>query len=115
MGGLSTRYSVLGPLCALRLALCDLMWAVGNGCSMIVSRQERVFGTGITSPDCPNPGFLLLPLSLTQSNGVLHRDQFVDLSLVKSGEGVGSLMDHGHGMGSTNDKGGEYSDSITSY
>jgi len=91
------------------------MWAVGNGCLMIVSRQERVFYTGIASPDCPNAGFLLLPVSLTQSNGVLHWDQFVDLSLVKSGEGVGSLMDDGHGMGSTNDKGGEYSGNITSY
>ncbi len=82
---------------------------------MIVSRQERIFYAGITSPDCSNAGFLLFPLSFTQSNGILHRDQFVDLSLVKSGEGVGSLMDDGHGMGSTNDKGGEYSGNITSY
>ncbi len=74
---------------------------------MIVSRQERIFYAGITSPNCPKSAFLLIPLFLTQSNGVLHRDQFVDLSLVKSGEGVGSLMDDSHGMGSTNDKGGE--------
>lgn len=91
------------------------MWAVGNGCSMIASRQEWVFYAGITSPNCPNEAFLMIPLSLTQSNGVLHRDQFVDLSLVKSGEGVGSLMDHGHGMGSTNDKGGDYPGGVASY
>ncbi len=91
------------------------MWAVGNGCSMIVSGQEWVFYAGITSPNCPNAAFLLIPLSLPQSNGVLHRDQFVDLSFVKSGEGVGSLMDDDHGMGSTNDKGGDYPGGVASY
>ena len=90
------------------------MWAVGNGCTMIVSRQEWVFYAEITSPNGPNAANLLIPLSLTQSNGVLHWDQFVDLSLVKSGEGVGSLMDDDYGMGSTNNKGGDYPGSIAS-
>ena len=91
------------------------MWAVGKGCSMIVSRQEWVCYAGTTSPNCPNAAFSLIPLFLTQSNGVLHRDQFVDLALIKSGEGVGSLMDDDHGMGSTNGEGGDYPGSIASY
>jgi len=83
------------------------MGAVGNGHLVIVRGQEDIFHVGTASPDFLNAGFLFCPLSLTQTNGLLHGYQFINLSLVKTDEGIGPLMDNGHRMGCADDKGGD--------